>query len=146
MPEYGGQAPQFDQAAAGNLARAQFWAHQRLSDLKNATMDETGPVLLFPHHFDDSFLWFTPSTSNNGQLTFGFSTGDTDIAEPYFYVTAYPEPVAFAELALDPPAHWQTGGFHGAVLPYNAAVQTPEPLNTANAFLTAVFRHGKNVF
>ena len=61
------------------------------------------------------------------QMNFGFLFGDAGIPEPYFYVTAYPFPDAFASLPLPAGATWYTKDFHGAVLPYRELLKSEDP-------------------
>ena len=51
-------------------------------------------------------------------MNFGFTFGDANITEPYFYVTAYPQPEAFPSLELPPGTTWNTAGFNGALVTY----------------------------
>jgi len=116
---------------------------------------ESSPVLLYPHHFDLALSWFSgrlvpgqdPSDPDQAdeQLTFGFSTGDTSIPEPYVYVTAYPLPDGLSEVRLDGPAEWHRKGFEGAVLPYAALVATRAPDNTLIEFLRTVHHTGRDL-
>jgi len=61
------------------------------------------------------------------QMNFGFALGDDGISEPYFYITAYPLPEAFADLDLPAGAVWNTEGFSGAVLCYQALLKRSDP-------------------
>ncbi len=110
-------------------AEALWWLDARFRKLK-ASLGEgvTSPILLYPHHFDLSLVWFPHDDER--QLGLGFSTGDETIPEPYLYLTAYPEPAGFTDVKLPGGAYWQTEGFSGAILPY-AKLQTgsePEKL------------------
>jgi hypothetical protein len=61
------------------------------------------------------------------QMNFGFVLGDSMIAEPYFYVTAYPTPDAMADTPLPAGATWRTDGFTGAVALYRDVVTKDDP-------------------
>jgi hypothetical protein len=61
------------------------------------------------------------------QMNFGFVLGDQTIAEPYFYVTAYPTPEGMAEVSLPAGAQWRSEGFTGAVLPYAGLLRHGDP-------------------
>lgn len=99
-----------------------------LKQVKGEYRGESGPVALWPHGFDLAVLLFSgrrvpgkdpaDEESADEQMNFGFVTGDAGIAEPYFYVTAYPTPAGFADTSLPADAHWHTQGWTGAVLPY----------------------------
>ncbi|MFV1996597.1 MAG: DUF5996 family protein [Acidiferrobacterales bacterium] len=95
--------------------------------------EETSPVQLWPHHFDLSLLWLPgdkiadqdPANEEyaDKQMNFGFVLGDEGIAEPYFYITAYPLPEALPRLQLPKGTVWQTEGFNGAVLLYKTLIE-----------------------
>lgn len=114
----------------------------------------TGPVQFFPHHFDLAVLWFSgrlvpdqdPDNEENSdeQMNFGFSTGDSSIADPYIYVTAYPLPEGLTAVPLPEPAYWHTAGFTGAILPYKALTETPNPQDLLHHFLTTVHEAGQS--
>lgn len=155
------EAPEYGDLGAFNVVQSQVLSAllssvwPLLTNLKQ-TIDpanqHTGPVLLFPHHFDISFVWYKNPTSvsnidadNDKQLGFGFSTGDHTIAEPYFYITAYPKPEAFTNLVLESGARWQADGFIGAVLPYRVLIQKQDAANIFLRFATEVFKHSSQL-
>ncbi len=99
--------------------------------------EETGPVQIFPHHFDLAMLWLPgekipgqdPANEemSDKQMNFGFGFGDAGIPEPYFYVTAYPLPDALPGLVLPDGTVWQSDGFSGAVLLYLRLLEEADP-------------------
>jgi hypothetical protein len=101
------------------------------------------PILLYPHHFDLALTWFP--WNDERQMTVGFSTGDEAVAEPYIYLSAYPEPASFGGLALPAGAHWQSAGFSGAVLPYGALRASTEPEKLLREFTEPLFAHGRKL-
>jgi hypothetical protein len=104
----------------------------------------TSPVLVYPHHFDLSLVWFP--WDDERQLGFGFSTGDDSIAEPYLYLTAYPEPAAFTEIDLPDGAFWQQTGFSGAVLPYVELRRHHQPAQLLKAYAEETLLRAKETF
>ena len=109
----------------------------QLAVLRARFREEASPIQVWPHHFDLSMLWL-PGTriegqdpadeeSSDQQLNFGFTFGDGTIPEPYFYVTAYPTPDAYASLELPAGARWQTEGFAGVVMPLAALREESNP-------------------
>ncbi len=117
--------------------------------------EETSPVQLWPHHFDLAMMWLpgekipgedpADEEMSDKQMNFGFTFGDTTIAEPYFYITAYPLPDAFPKLPLPKGTTWHTEGFDGAVLTYRALVKSADPegylLDLWNGLLSAGRTH-----
>lgn len=119
---------------------------------KAGLRQETSPVQLWPHHFDLAVLWLSgrlvpdqdpddPEYADE-QMNFGFVTGDGSIAEPYFYVTAYPAPNGLTQTGLPNNAYWHTTGWTGAILPYAALVGDDNPQETLLTFLRAVHQAG----
>jgi hypothetical protein len=82
-------------------------------------------------------LWFSgrlvpgkdPSNWDHSreQMNFGFSTGDDEIPEPYFYITAYPFNEELVKPDLPANAYWHTEGWKGAVLKYSELVSSASP-------------------
>lgn len=108
--------------------------------------EETSPIQLWPHHFDLSLLWL-PGEKIPGQdpdneeyadkqMNFGFVLGDQGIAEPYFYITAYPLPEALPNIRLPIQTTWCSEGFSGAVLLYKSLTEHRDP----NAYLLDLWR------
>ena len=53
--------------------------------------------------------------------------GDQSITEPYFYITAYPQPEALPQTTLPGSARWISDGFSGAVLLYRDLASLSDP-------------------
>jgi hypothetical protein len=108
-----------------------------MGDFRAGIREESSPIQLWPHHFDLSMIWL-PGDKIAGQdleneeysdmqMNFGFTFGDEGIAEPYFYVTAYPLPDALPALALPDGTEWRSEGFSGAVLLYRSLIHKADP-------------------
>lgn len=116
---------------------------------------ETGPVQLWPHHLDLALLWFSgrlvpgqdPANEEDAdeQMNFGFSPGDDGIPDPYFYATAYPTPAGLTDTPLPDDTYWHTGGFTGAILPYQALVEANNPVDLLLAYLRTVQQAGASL-
>lgn len=130
-----------------------FWqAFTRINSVferfRGSLREETGPVHLWPHHFDLAMLWFSgrlvpgvdpaDEESADEQMNFGFSTGDESLAEPYFYISAYPAPSGFLDSPLPGGATWHSEGFVGALLPYAALVDAEDGDGLLLEFLSTV--------
>jgi len=125
-PKFSAQPRRFDSQASSDYAAALWWMNLHFRELAASLKGGlTSPILLYPHHFDLSLVWFP--FDDTRQVAIGFSTGDQTIAEPYLYLTAYPEPKDFSGLALSAGAHWQAAGFSGAILPYSALTKSADP-------------------
>ncbi|NCF69206.1 MAG: hypothetical protein GWP61_24885 [Chloroflexi bacterium] len=136
----------YDETAVFNFWQALSQIDAILKEFKHGFRGESSPVQLWPHHFDLGVNWFSgrlipdqdpddPEWSDE-QMNFGFSTGDGGIANPYFYITAYPAPAGLTDTILPEGAYWQTEGWTGAVLPYETLVDH----NNAKAHLLDFLR------
>jgi hypothetical protein len=85
----------------------------------------------------------TDEETSDKQMNFGFTLGDTGVADPYFYVTAYPSPPALGELPLPAGARWQTQGFTGAVLAYETLREQKDPQSELIALWRALLGGGR---
>ncbi len=126
-----------------------------LCRFKADLMEETGNVLFWPHHFDTSMLWFSGNiidgkdpnnwSDSREQMNFGFSTGDTIVNEPYFYITSYP----FNEKVKDSPlpgnAYWNKGDWTGAVLKYKDILDIDSPNKLVLDFFNTVLTNNKKL-
>lgn len=130
---------------ANKLARALNAVNGSLVSFQASIREESSPIQLWPHHFDLAMLWLPgekvadqdPDNEEHAdkQMNFGFTFGDAGITEPYFYVTAYPLPNSFPNLALPAGTAWQSDGFSGAVLTYRRLVDEADP----NAYLNRLW-------
>lgn len=127
----------YDPAQVEPYWRALAQIDQWLKRFQGELRQETSPIQFWSHHFDLAMLWFSgrrvpgqdpaDEEQSDEQMNFGFSPGDTDIPEPYFYVTAYPLPDGWLHSALPAPAQWHTNGWNGAVILYQQLRRVPDP-------------------
>jgi hypothetical protein len=137
-----------------------FWQalasiHTVWQQFKAELPGETGPVQLWPHHFDLALLWFSgrkvpgvdPTNEEyaDEQMNFGFSTGDEGMPEPYFYVAAYPWPEQIVAAALPAGAEWYTASWKGGLLRYESLLKAADPAEQLLAYLRAVHQAGSNL-
>jgi hypothetical protein len=112
----------------------------------------TGPVALWPHHFDLAGLWFSgrrvpgadpeDEGSAEEQMNFGFSTGDGGIPDAYFYATAYPWPEGLEEIPLPAGARRQMSGWKGFVMMYADMIAAENPRETLLNFFQMIQKAG----
>ncbi len=144
-----------DATAARRYCQALVSIDQVLKQFKAELPGETGPVQLWPHHFDVAMLWFSgrkipgvdPANEEyaDEQMNFGFSSGDEGISNPYFYATAYPWPEAIVATPLPSGAVWHTQGWKGALLMYDSLVGSDKPAEKLLAYLRATYQAGSTL-
>ncbi len=145
--------PSYSSQQASKLGRALAGAGAVLDGLRAGIREESGPIGLWPHHFDLAMLWL-PGGKIEGedpddeeyadrQMNFGFTFGDSMVAEPYFYATAYPVPQDFPETALVDGAEWYRDRFTGMVWRYASLCQTGDPAAALLAQWQALLDEGR---
>jgi hypothetical protein len=87
------------------------------------------PIVVWPEHFDLSFLWFATenATEAGPHLNFGFAPYSPGLERPYLYSYAHPLPADFGSPPLPPLATWHTAGWTGVVVPYDELVKMADP-------------------
>jgi hypothetical protein len=78
-------------------------------------------MVVWPHGFDLSFLWFTHGLdeSKDPHMNFGFSPGSPGFARPYIYAYAHPKPPGMFDVELPQCARWNTDPWTGIALDYD---------------------------
>lgn len=127
----------YDRRAVEDYWQVMTFVHDAMAQFQAGLPGRTTPILLWPHHFDLALMWlsgrkvpgYDPENLEwaDEQMSFGFSTGDGGIPDPYFYITAYPWPEAIVQIPLPVPATWHSEGWNGAVLMYEALPGMPDP-------------------
>lgn len=141
----------YDQAAASAYLAVVECVGRGLTAFQHRRREETGPVALWPHHFDIALLWFPgllvagadPANEDYAdvQLNVGFQPALAEGEESYVYATAWPQPAAMDQVRLPPGAHWETARFSGALLPWRALAVTGDGDALLADFLGTVHAH-----
>ncbi|MGI9341721.1 MAG: DUF5996 family protein [Gammaproteobacteria bacterium] len=131
------ERPGYSADVARRLADVLNSVAAAMTEFRAGIREETSPIQLWPHHFDLSMLWLpgekipgqdpADEEYSDKQMNFGFTFGDASIPEPYFYVSAYPQPDAFPSIDLPAGTSWHAEGFNGAVLKYGNLCATDDP-------------------
>jgi Family of unknown function (DUF5996) len=101
------------------------------------------PVVVWPHGFDLSFLWFAGAGSNEHQdkhMNFGFSPGSPGFERPYLYSYASPNPAGLADVPLPILAHVNTQPWTGIVVHYDDLVNTNDSEAVIEALYSEIYR------
>lgn len=133
MPEFTPGVRLFDTEQADIFAHALWWMEMAFGKIKHDLKGGlVSPLLIYPHHFDLSLVWFP--WKDERQISLGFSFGDETSEEPYVYLSAYPAADTVTKLAQPKGAYIQEKGFKGAVLPYKALCKASDQLELLKAF------------
>jgi hypothetical protein len=127
-------------AAFGTALETVFTGLSRFRSRLNGAMT---PLVVWPHHFDASMLWFPGASlmdETQPHLNFGFAAYDAEFREPYLYAYAYPMPANFSQLEAPAPWRWHTEGWQGATVQYSDLMtleSVEHAFETINAALSA---------
>jgi hypothetical protein len=131
MPVYIEKAYPVDTTLAAEYAGTLYMVFTLVSRFRAQLSGTMTPVVVWPHHFDLSFLWFINGEAddhNTPHLNFGFAPFSEGFPRPYFYAYAWPMPEGITGKSLPTPAYWHTGSWKGVVIDYDtlAREQTSE--------------------
>lgn len=120
----------YDPGSAEEYLLAVRWVASRFARAAQEIGGDTGPVQLWPHHFDLSFEWFGTrrvesekggeGDAARAQIGFGFSLGDESVSQPYFYASPWPFDQQVTSRELPHTATWYQDSWQGALLMYKA--------------------------
>ena len=146
--------PGYSPAQAQKLHGALSSVAAALEQLRAGIREETSPIQMWPHHFDLSMIWLpggkiagqdpADEESADKQMNFGFVFGDSEIAEPYLYITAYPAVDAIGKTALPDGATWHSQGFSGAVVRYESLIAMPDAADYLQDLWARLLAAGRN--
>ncbi len=118
----------FDTQHASDYAQALYSIFTGVSRFRARLNGSMSPVVVWPEHFDLSFLWFASDPDEqHPHLNFGFAPYSTGIDQPYLYAYAYPYPDHFDPPSLPSGAMWNTAGWTGVVVPYSEIARQAAP-------------------
>ena len=121
-----------DSDLAENYAKVQYAVFKGLSHFKARLSGTMTPVVIWPHHFDMSFLWFkghNPDEHKEPHMNFGFSPYSEGYDEPYLYFYLWPQPDTATDVKPPAPARWATEGFSGIVVDYADLRTAVDPIH-----------------
>lgn len=108
---------------AAGYAQALHTMFTALARFRARLIGPMSPMIVWPHGFDLSFLWFSGAgmeEDKDPHMNFGFSPGSPGLERPYIYSYVWPRPDGLTALALPAPARWHTEGWVGVVIDYDA--------------------------
>ena len=100
------------------------------------------PVVVWTHHFDLSFVWFTgnnPDEHNQAHINFGFAPFSDGVDLPYIYAYGWSPDGGYATIDPAFPVKFQTEGFTGAVIDYEALRRFGQPEAMIESELNTIY-------
>jgi hypothetical protein len=131
-----------DQKLSADYSRSLYRIFTAAARFRARLTGPMTPIVVWPEHFDLSFLWFATSQADDQHphMNVGFAPFSDDISRPYLYAYAYPMPDGFERLAVPPGARWHIEGWQGMVYPYDGVVGATNPEAEIEAIYTAVYQ------
>ena len=135
----------FDDLSIKNYLATQTRVQKTLDTIRGQLKGNKTPVVVWPHGFDLSFLWFKEGEDEqtDSHMIFGFSPGLSD-DEPYLYSYAWPTPDGFVGSDLPPGASWERDWpTPGAKIPYSSFAGLEDPEEFIQEALLSLFERAE---
>jgi hypothetical protein len=117
-----------DSGLSAEYAAAQYTVFTALARFRARLSGGMTPLVVWPHHFDLSMLWFAPGAPpdehQTPHLNFGFSPFSEGFDRPYLYAYCWPIPPGLTQRPLPAPARWHAASWTGVVIDYDALRDT----------------------
>lgn len=114
---------------AADYQEALYAIYTAIARFRARLFGSVSPVIVFPHGFDLSFLWFKRGSEErtDPHLNFGFSPGSAGFPRPYIYSYASPLPEGYFDVTLPAPARFTRDSWKGIVIDYDTLVSESDP-------------------
>jgi hypothetical protein len=131
-----------DPATAEDYAHALYSVFTATARFRARLLGSMSPIVVWPHHFDLSFLWFATDKASEQapHMNFGFAPFSEGLPRPYLYVYAWPIPAGLMEVKLPARAHRHTSGWKGVLVHYDDLVNEGEPETVIEEILDDLYR------
>lgn len=130
LEEIAGESPlTVDADTASAYQQALHAVYTAIARFRGRLLGSLSPMIVFPHGFDLSFLWFNRGSEErtDPHMNVGFSPGSAGFDRPYIYIYASPMPDAFFDIELPSPARFVRDPWKGIVIDYDTLVSESEP-------------------
>lgn len=112
------------------------------------TSEHNTGVSIYPHHFDLEIKVILKNTGELATDTFvrlGFSPGDAEISEPYYYLNGWPQVTGDQLPSAPMDSHWVDDEWSGLVLECSHVYDRPDQASYLHQFLTEGLQLFKNL-
>ncbi len=130
----------FDLGLASDYAQVMNHIYNAMARFRGRLWGMMTPIVLWPHHFDLSFLWFATPKADEHQdphINFGFAPMSEGFPRPYLYIYAWPMAEGMADVQPLAPSRWYRGSWAGVTLDYADLLEADQP----EALIEAVLWH-----
>jgi hypothetical protein len=108
-------------ATAMEYQQALHSVYSAIARFRGRLLGNLSPMIIFPHGFDLSFMWFKRGAEErtDPHLNFGFSPGSAGFPRPYIYSYASPLPDGYFDVKLPTVARFTRDTWKGIVIDYD---------------------------
>lgn len=142
MEDLTGVTPlEVDQALSADYINSLYRVFTATARFRARLTGPMTPVVVWPEHFDLSFLWFATGRTGDAapQMNFGFAPYSPGLPRPYLYAYAFPMPAGFEQLSLPAPARWNTEGWNGVVVAYDELAKEADPESVVEKIFLQIY-------
>lgn len=120
---------EIDPETAARYAVAQYRVFTALARFRARLLGPMTPAVVWPEHFDLSFLWFKTAEAEEHapHINFGFAPYSPGLERPYLYAYAWPRREGATLPELPAPARWETEVYTGVYVAYDDLLQYDKP-------------------
>lgn len=143
MKRLAGETPLVvDQMQAADYASVQYRLFTALARFRARLNGPMTPIVVWPHGFDLSTLWFATEKADerSPHMNFGFAPYSNGFPRPYLYSYVYPLPADFQPENLPAGAYWNKHLWTGVVLPYDELLGVRDAEVVIEQALLAIYR------
>jgi hypothetical protein len=129
-----------DPEQAVDYARALNFFHDVLSEFRENLPGFKTPLVVWPHHFDLSFLWFKLEDGDEhaAHVNFGFAPGGDGVSQrPYLYAYAW-DGSTYAKLDVAEPLRHDPNFISGVILLYDDLLDVENPAEVVKTALESI--------
>jgi len=134
---------EIDEAVARDYGEALYRVYTAMARFRAGLNGLMTPLVLWPHHFDLSFLYFLDTEGSDEEqdphINFGFAPFSDAIDRPYFYAYLWPMKASLMAKMLPSPAHWHDEDWQGAKIDYDTIIEDDQPERLIEQTLQGIF-------
>jgi hypothetical protein len=133
--------PAADLVLAADYAHVLYVLFETFGEFRAELPGQKSPLIVWPHGFDLSFLWFATGDASEEapHMAFGFSPGSPGLDRPYIYSYVYPIPEGLTDHELPALTRWHTEGWTGTVIAYDDLAGTDDAAAVVAATLRVLY-------
>lgn len=139
----GSEPHSIENTLAKDYSKVVWKLYSALARVKAQLFGVMSPIVLWTHHFDFAFLYFTTDkrTESDPSIALGFAPYSDGIERPYLYMYAWDGKayVSVEENNLPKLSKWWDKGWKGAILMYDDLIGLDNPIKIIEDFYLQLY-------